>query len=59
MARLPVAPKIYSLQVQQLHWLLRLAEVDKRIDQPTLVKLNTLVNDLMQILLDTHRKTPS
>jgi len=55
MARSPVAPAIYSLQVQQLHWMLRLAGVDSRIDPLTLQRLNTLTNDIMRILLDAHR----
>ena len=56
MPRAPLVSKLYSLQLGQLQWLLRIATKDERLTEEDIKRVSVCVHDLMQILMEAQMK---
>jgi len=56
MARKVIVQQLYSPQLAQLQWLLRLVNIDVRIAPSDVQKVGGLVDELMQVLMRAQLK---
>ena len=56
MARKVIVQQLYSPQLAQLQWLLRLVNIDVRIAPSDVQKVSGLVDELMQVLMRAQMK---
>ena len=56
MPRAPYVSQLYSLQLGQLQWLLRIVTKDERISEEDTKHVSVRVHELMQILMEAQMK---
>jgi hypothetical protein len=56
MPRAPYVSKLYSAQLGQLQWLLRIATKDDRISEESNKRVASCVHELMTILMEAQMK---
>jgi hypothetical protein len=56
MPRAPFVSKLYSLQLGQLQWMLRIVTLDERITQGDMKRVSDAVHELMTILMEAQMK---